>query len=189
MERKSEITKSLLGVSFKELVIKHPFEKITIKMITDGANVIRPTFYNYFQDKYAVIEWLLDEEIFKNMETLINAEMESEALKLLLKKIEADKLYYQKLFQIIGQNSFEEMLTARICSVIMHMLKRHSLKLKDADTNSLVSLDIFIRYQTLNMVTVIKYWIMDHNASLSADDALEIYRFLATHSLMDIIDG
>ncbi|MFR2126553.1 MAG: TetR/AcrR family transcriptional regulator, partial [Dorea sp.] len=51
MERKSELTKALLGEKFKELVAKKGFEKLTIKMITDAAGVIRPTFYNYFQDK------------------------------------------------------------------------------------------------------------------------------------------
>ena len=55
MERKSELTKALLGEKFKELVAKKGFEKLTIKMITDAAGVIRPTFYNYFQDKYEVM--------------------------------------------------------------------------------------------------------------------------------------
>ena len=65
MERKSELTKALLGEKFKELVAKKGFEKLTIKMITDAAGVIRPTFYNYFQDKYEVMEWLLWEDVFK----------------------------------------------------------------------------------------------------------------------------
>ena len=41
---------TLLAESFKELALKHPIEKITIKEITDKAGVIRPTFYNHFQD-------------------------------------------------------------------------------------------------------------------------------------------
>ena len=45
MERKSELTKALLGEKFKELVAKKGFEKLTIKIITDAAGVIRPTFY------------------------------------------------------------------------------------------------------------------------------------------------
>ena len=67
MERKSELTKALLGEKFKELVAKKGFEKLTIKMITDAAGVIRPTFYNYFQDKYEVMEWLLWEDVFKEV--------------------------------------------------------------------------------------------------------------------------
>ena len=49
------MTKALLGKKFKELVVKKSFDKITIKMITDEAGVIRPTFYNYFRDKYEVM--------------------------------------------------------------------------------------------------------------------------------------
>ena len=48
-----------LAESFKELASRHPIEKITIKDITDKAGVIRPTFYNHFQDKYELIEWIV----------------------------------------------------------------------------------------------------------------------------------
>lgn len=40
---------TLLAESLKELTIKQPIEKITIKEITDKAGVIRPTFYNLFR--------------------------------------------------------------------------------------------------------------------------------------------
>lgn len=72
MERKSELTKALLGEKFKELVAKKGFEKLTIKIITDAAGVIRPTFYNYFQDKYEVMEWLLWEDVFKEVSELMS---------------------------------------------------------------------------------------------------------------------
>ena len=49
MERKRELTKILLAESFKELLIKGSFDKITIKMITDQAGVIRPCRYLFFQ--------------------------------------------------------------------------------------------------------------------------------------------
>lgn len=48
-EEKKELTKDLLTLSFKELIMKMPFEKITVKMITDGADVIRPTFIDIFR--------------------------------------------------------------------------------------------------------------------------------------------
>ena len=40
-----------LAESLKDLVQRVPFEKITIKQITEGAGVIHGTFYNHFQDK------------------------------------------------------------------------------------------------------------------------------------------
>ena len=55
---------TLLAESFKELAKKHPIEKITIKEITDLAGVIRPTFYNHFQDKYELLEWIITTDFF-----------------------------------------------------------------------------------------------------------------------------
>ena len=46
----------LLAKSLKEIAVRRPVEKITIKEITDKAGVIRPTFYNHFQDKFELIE-------------------------------------------------------------------------------------------------------------------------------------
>ena len=86
MERKGEMTKALLGQKFKELVVKKSFDKITIKMITDEAGVIRPTFYNYFRDKYEVMEWLLWEDVFKEVSKLMEQERGMESLKLLFRK-------------------------------------------------------------------------------------------------------
>ena len=36
MERRSEMTKALLGESFKEQMLKKSFDKITVRMITDA---------------------------------------------------------------------------------------------------------------------------------------------------------
>ena len=90
MERKSELTKALLGEKFKELVAKKGFDKLTIKMITDAAGVIRPTFYNYFQDKYEVMEWLLWEDVFKEATRMMDNEEGMESLRYLFQRFEED---------------------------------------------------------------------------------------------------
>ena len=61
--RNNNTTDQILADSLKALVLQKPVEKITIKEITDKAGVIRPTFYNHFQDKYELLEWIIREEI------------------------------------------------------------------------------------------------------------------------------
>ena len=68
MEQIKELTKRLIANSFKELLLQNSFEKITIKMITDHANVIRPTFYNHFHDKYELLEWIFRDEVLDEAE-------------------------------------------------------------------------------------------------------------------------
>lgn len=36
------------------------FEHLTIKRICEAADVTRPTFYHYFQDKYEIVQWHSD---------------------------------------------------------------------------------------------------------------------------------
>ena len=61
----------LLAVSFKELACIRPIEKITIKEITDQAGVIRTTFYNHFQDKYELLEWIITNDLLWPIQPLV----------------------------------------------------------------------------------------------------------------------
>ena len=87
---------TLLAESFKELALKQPIEKITIKEITDKAGVIRPTFYNHFQDKYELIEWIIKTELLEPIKPLLNAGMIFEAIVLMLNNITANSVFYKK---------------------------------------------------------------------------------------------
>ena len=69
-----------LAESLKKLMVRTPFEKITIKQITDGAGVIRVTFYNHFQDKYDLLGYIVRREILEPVRILLKNSMYREAL-------------------------------------------------------------------------------------------------------------
>lgn len=185
MERKSELTKALLGEKFKELVAKKGFEKLTIKIITDAAGVIRPTFYNYFQDKYEVMEWLLEEEVFRPVFEMVEDGMEREAIYLLFRKMEKDQQYYQKAFEVTGQNGFEEILAGKLRKLIRQMMKNHKITLQKLE--GLRDINIFLEFHTLTVVNGLKYWLTSREVHMSADEALEFYRFLMSHPILDVV--
>ena len=72
MERKREATKILLQEGLKTLMKSHSFEKITVRMITDEAGVLRPTFYNYYRDKYELLEGIFRDDIEERAEELLD---------------------------------------------------------------------------------------------------------------------
>ena len=86
----------LLAESFKELACQRPIEKITIKEITDRAGVIRPTFYNLFQDKYELLEWIIMEEVLTPIKPLISAGLVDEALLLIFTAIRQEAEFYKR---------------------------------------------------------------------------------------------
>ena len=185
MERKGEVTKHQLAENFKELMLKGSFDKITIRMITEQAGVIRPTFYNYFQDKYEVMEWLLEEEVFRLVFEMVEDGMEREAIYLLFRKMEKDQQYYQKAFEVTGQNGFEEILAGKLRKLIRQMMKNHKITLQKLE--GLRDINIFLEFHTLTVVNGLKYWLTSREVHMSADEALEFYRFLMSHPILDVV--
>ena len=127
MERKSELTKALLGEKFKELVAKKGFEKLTIKMITDAAGVIRPTFYNYFQDKYEVVEYIFTHEVLEPMRPFLQSGLVKEAFHFMIVTIQKDSEFYRREIMRSSQNSFRDIL-AGACTIFFFPLSKKRFK-------------------------------------------------------------
>ena len=84
----------LLAVSFKELACIRPIEKITIKEITDRAGVIRTTFYNHFQDKYELLEWIINHDLIEPIKPFIRSGMTTQAMTFLFLNIENSLAFF-----------------------------------------------------------------------------------------------
>lgn len=54
-------TKHALAESFKKLLSKRSFDKITVKDIVEDCGVNRQTFYYHFHDIYDLIEWIFQD--------------------------------------------------------------------------------------------------------------------------------
>lgn len=122
MTGQKETIDVLLAESFKELACRQPIEKITIKAITDRAGVIRPTFYNHFQDKYELLEWIIHTQILEPTKPLIHAGMVDEALMLIFTSVKADGEFYQKAVRLEGQNSFEQITKKCIENMLLQLI-------------------------------------------------------------------
>ena len=116
MRRKEQVEKRLIE-SFKELAKKNPIEKITIQEITDGAGVIRPTFYNHFQDKYQLLEHIFVSEVIYPVKPLIHNDMLNEAVVLICVQMQKDREFYGRVYRMEGQNSFESIRSQIVGSV------------------------------------------------------------------------
>lgn len=110
-------TNEKIARSLKMLMLKKPFEKITVKEITDGAGVIRPTFYNHFSDKYEVLEWIFLHEVIEPGRALVETGMAKEYVKFVLTRMKNDKAFYLEAAKIKGQNSFEDIM----CNIFQNM--------------------------------------------------------------------
>ncbi|MBQ1548312.1 MAG: TetR/AcrR family transcriptional regulator C-terminal domain-containing protein [Lachnospiraceae bacterium] len=112
----------LLSESFKELSKKKPIEKITIKEITNEAGVIRPTFYNHFQDKYELLEWIVKEDLEAPMRVALSQNDFKGGFVNALNKIESEREFYQNAVKLEGQNSFKETFEAAVSRLLVEFM-------------------------------------------------------------------
>lgn len=185
MEEKKELTKTLLTASFKELVLQVPFEKITIKMITDGAGVIRPTFYKHFQDKYEVLEYIFQKEITDKIQVLIDNDMEEDIFRLLCSCLEKDHAFYKKAYEITGQNSFEELMSDYLYHMFLRLLEKYPLK--SPSPLDVLTKEAIARFYTFGLADSLRYWISLSNP-YSAEDINKAYNYIIRNSILDILE-
>lgn len=122
MEDRKWKMKDFLAESLELLMREKPFEKITIKQICDRAGVIRATFYNHFEDKYAALDYLCEQLLYVQQQVFVPA---GEIVRLVLSLCETiydHHSFFQRAFQVQGQNDFDTMFTRHIARLIDEML-------------------------------------------------------------------
>jgi len=182
MQQKKEV-KILLADSFKELVLEKPVEKITIKEITDRAGVIRVTFYNHFQDKYELLEWICHEEIVSPTRILLDNNMEREAVLFMFTSILKNKDFYGHVARLEGQNSFESIVRSLIADTISDYIVKH----QEGKTRrySWLTPQWVAEYYSQNLTFMLMSWIRE-GMKISPEEMVDMYSFIARHSMMDL---
>ena len=183
MQNRPDVEKAMMQ-AFKQLVKTTPPAKITIKEITDMAHVIRPTFYNHFQDKYELIERIIEQEILDPMRPLLANDMIDEAMVLIFTNLQKDKDFYMKIAKTSGQNSFEEITRNCVEKLLSEVLeaKIGQKVVKD----KWLTPQMLAKYYAQSMTFVVMNWI-ESGMPLSPREIAEIYEYIITRSMQDMI--
>ena len=62
-------TRSLILQSFSDLLAEKSFESISVKNVTDQAEINRATFYAHFQDKFELLDFSIQQMFFAEIES------------------------------------------------------------------------------------------------------------------------
>ena len=74
MDRRIQRTRNSLFSAFIELRATKPVEKITVKELTEKANISKQTFYLHFQDIYDLSEYLENDALLSLIGDIPNPE-------------------------------------------------------------------------------------------------------------------
>lgn len=174
-----------LAESFKELASNNPIEKITIKDITDKSGVIRPTFYNHFQDKYELIEWLVREQILKPAKPLIQNGMISEAIVLMFTSLEKDKAFYANAAKLEGQNSLKSIAEECVKNILLEAMNKKKREIDKA--HPWITYERIAQFYAQSMCYVVMEWIKT-GMPIEPKDVAEAYEYMMTKPMKDFFE-
>lgn len=183
MDEKKDLTKHLIAQSLKELVMTVPFEKLTIKKITDQAGLIRPAFYRYFMDKYEAVEWIFRTEVMDGAEQLLKVRENRAALVYIFSTMRKDREYYQKIFQIVGQNSIEESMKRAFAESFQAMLEEIYQK-KEMPDNPIISRESVAKFKADLLTNFIREWILNIRVDPTPDELADALIYMSTEPLI-----
>ena len=174
----------LLADSFKELACQQPVEKITIMEITDRAGVIRTTFYNHFQDKYELLEWIINHDLIEPIKPFVRSGLTTQAMTFLFINVEKEKEFYTKVSRLEGQNSFNSISQSCLQNLLEAVCMEHSACRQPK--YEWLTPKRLAQYYGQSMVFILIEWIQS-GMTISAEELAELYQYMMSHSLEDAL--
>ena len=112
IDRRKQKTNSAIEKTFLELILQKGFDNITVKKITEKANIVRKTFYLHYNDIYDLLDKIIEDEI-RQLEILCeNKKGKSwiEGTSMLFEYFFSKKILFSALFSIKKSSLFREKL-------------------------------------------------------------------------------
>lgn len=123
-EEISRNTKKALGESLKKAMKKKPFQKITVSELIQDCNVNRKTFYYHFQDIYALLKWVLEEEsiqIVKHYDLLVEFE---EVITFVMDYVEKNDYILSCARDSIGSEGLKHFFSADFLEISLSLIEQ-----------------------------------------------------------------
>ena len=115
-------TKKLLAETLKKAMRSKPFSKITVSEIITACGVNRKTFYYHFEDIYALLKWMLEEEtveVVKHFDLLVDYK---EAIRFVMNYVDENDYIISCAYDSIGRDEMKRFFCADFTSVILSVI-------------------------------------------------------------------
>lgn len=117
-EETSLRTKKALCDSLKNLMKHKPFSKITISELIRDCNINRKTFYYHFEDIYALLQWILEQEtveVVKQFDLLTDFE---DAFEFTIDYVEQNSFFLNCIYDSVGRDEMKRFLYRDFIGII-----------------------------------------------------------------------
>ena len=155
----SNVTKRVLAMSLKGLLVKRPLDAITIQDIVDDAEVSRKTFYYHFQDVYALLEWILVDEGKRILEGNITANTWQQGLRNVFAYFQNNRAMILNVHRSLQHNS--DFFKVQVTELLQPLLERIFEEQPNQEQVSEEDKAFILRLYSFGLVTLFLRWIDD----------------------------
>lgn len=153
--RHSDETKRILATSLKELMKSKAVEKISIREITDNANVNRQTFYYHFEDIYDLLKWTFQQEAVQLLAVHNSAQIWQEGLLQLFHYLDDNRTICLNALQSLGRGDLKRFFYADIHNILERVVKEHCNNLQASEQY----LSFITHFYTISLGGLVESWL------------------------------
>lgn len=156
-------TYRFLSDALFELVLKHPFEEITVTDICKKAMVHRTTFYKHFEDKYQLLETMFSDEQRKFIELQIEeGESEQEYYRRIIRQMFEYAKNYKDFFVQSASHIKNDFMADLLRNTVSAYLDRcFRMDETRSGVPSPVPITIMSEYYTGAAISLIMWWLQN----------------------------
>lgn len=131
----SQITKRAIEASLKNLLLKKPFDKITINDIAEDCGISRMTFYYHFKDIYDLVEWACEEDAKKILEGKDDYKTWTQGFLNLFEEVLKNKPFILNIYRSVGREQVENYLYKIVYDLLLNVVeeKAQGMTVRDED--------------------------------------------------------
>lgn len=115
-------TKRTLADSLKKIMKQKSFSKITVSEIIADCGVNRKTFYYHFEDIFALLKWMFEEEaieVVKHFDLLIDYE---EAIRFVMQYVDENNYIISCAYDSIGRDEMKRFFYADLIGIVTSVI-------------------------------------------------------------------
>ena len=177
-------TKELIASGLLELCETSSLKSITVGQILNHTGAGRQTFYNHFQDKYELLEWIIRTEVLDPVIPLMRSGNLKDSMVQIFHNMHQNKKFYKKVTRLEGQNSCESIAKKFIMEILFSFINEKVGEKKLAKRGLTVSM--VAEYYAQSMAFVVIQW-TKLDMSLTPEQVADIFEYITTHSMDEVI--
>ncbi|MFC6181705.1 dihydroxyacetone kinase transcriptional activator DhaS [Lactiplantibacillus daowaiensis] len=115
------ITKKKIAQAFQQVVLAKGFERTSVTAVMDTAHLRRQTFYDYFQDKYELLAWFIDDTMTETVEHNLNYLKWPEIIKLVCYELDANRQFYAECINTQHEIDVTALIANHLAYLVTHL--------------------------------------------------------------------